>query len=73
MTDTELDRKSAPLDLFEYNSYPIAQVQNIWFTKWVDFVRKEFQNRVERKGKRSATIAHLARLFKESYEVSIEF
>ena len=71
MTDVKLDQVSIPFDLFEYNSYPIEEVQNIWFSKWVDFARKEFKQRVEQNGKKPITIANLAQLFKESYEVII--
>ena len=67
----KLDQVSIPFDLFEYNSYPIEEVQNIWFSKWVDFARKEFKQRVEQNGKKPITIANLAQLFKESYEVII--
>ena len=70
MSDGKLDQANIPLDLFEYNSYPIDEVQNIWFSKWVDFARKEFRQRVDKNGKKPVTIANLAKLFKESYEVN---
>ena len=55
--------------LFEYNSFPIEAVQNIWFSAWVEHAKTEFENNVIKYGKSSTTLKTLAQLFKESYEV----
>ena len=64
-----LDPKDQTEKLFEYNSFPIDQVQNIWFTAWVEHAQLEFNLKVTNFGQKMDTIQKLAQLFKESYEV----
>ena len=64
-----MDPANNAVKLFEYNSFPIEDVQNVWFTAWVEHAKIEFDLKVAKFGKQSTTIKQLADLFKESYEV----
>ena len=66
-----VDPATNAVKLFEYNSFPIEQVQNVWFTAWVEHSKSEFDILVSRFGQQLSSIKLLADLFKESYEVSL--
>ena len=65
------DSSDDSIKLFEYNSYPLDQVQNAWFTTWVAQTQVEFDLKMERFRDKPNVVQHLAQLFKESYEVGI--
>ena len=64
-----MDPANNAVKLFEYNSFPIEDVQNVWFTAWVEHAKIEFDLKVAKFGQQITTIKQLADLFKESYEV----
>ena len=59
------------INMFEYNSHPPKEVQNLWFTTWVNHAKLEFDLKVAQFGRNPETIRKLAGLFKESLEVLI--
>ena len=58
------------IHMFEYNSHPPDEVQNLWFTTWVNHTKLEFDLKVAQFGRKPETIQKLAGLFKESHQVT---
>lgn len=68
----EVDReKSSDENTFEYNNYPVEEVQTIWLADWFKQKQVEFNLKTETFWKQKDFMKQLTDLFKESYEVSV--